>query len=60
VFDDLKNNATMAAMLAYAASEDPEKTSRELSVLPSLPNGSPRQWPKCGTARRSFATPTVP
>ena len=60
VFDDLKNNATMAAMLAYAASEDPEKTSRELSVLPSLPNGNPRQWPKCGTARRSFATPTIP
>jgi len=30
VFDDLKNNATMAAMLAYASSEDPERTSREL------------------------------
>jgi carboxypeptidase Q len=59
IFDDLKNNATMAAMLAYAASEDTEKTSRELSVLPPLPNGNPRNWPKCGTARRSFATPTA-
>ena len=57
VFDDLKNNATMAAMLAYAASEDPERTSRELSTLPSLPNGNPRPWPRCGTARRSFAPP---
>ena len=57
VFDDLKNNATMAAMLAYAASEDPERTSRELSTLPPLPNGSPRSWPRCGTARRSFAQP---
>jgi hypothetical protein len=59
VFDDLKNNATMAAMLAYAASEDPERTSRELSTLPSLPNGQPRQWPTCGKARRSFAPPSA-
>jgi carboxypeptidase Q len=58
IFDDLKNNATMAAMLAYAASEDPERTPRDLSTLPPLPNGNARAWPKCGTARRSFATPT--
>src|SRR5688500_19161510 len=51
VFDDLKNNATMAAMLAYAASEDTERTSRELTTLPPLPNGNARAWPKCGTAR---------
>jgi carboxypeptidase Q len=57
VFDDLKNNATMAAMLAYAASEDQEKTSREVSTLPPLPNGQARPWPKCGKARRSFAEP---
>ena len=57
IFDDLKNNATMAAMLAYAASEDPERTSRELSTLPPLPNGQPRNWPTCGKARRSFAQP---
>ena len=57
VFDDLKNNATMAAMLAYAASEDTEKTSREVSTLPSSPNGQARPWPRCGTARRSFAQP---
>jgi hypothetical protein len=54
VFDDLKNNATMAAMMAYAASEDPERTSRELSTLPPLPNGQPRPWPTCGKARRSY------
>jgi len=29
VFDDLKMNATIAAMFAYLASEDPEKVSRE-------------------------------
>jgi Zn-dependent M28 family amino/carboxypeptidase len=57
VFDDLKNNATMAAMLAYAASEDPEKVSREQSVLPPRPNGEPRPWPGCGKAPRSAAQP---
>jgi carboxypeptidase Q len=60
VFDDLKNNATMAAMLAYAASEDPERTSRDVSTLPPLPNGNQRPWPTCGKARRSFAQPTPP
>ena len=29
VFDDLKANATLAAMMAYLASEDPEKITRE-------------------------------
>ena len=57
VFDDLKNNATMAAMLAYAASEDREKTSRDQSVLPPRPNGEARPWPTCGRARRSAAQP---
>ena len=55
VFDDLKQNATLAAMLAYAASEDPEKLSREQSVLPPGPNGQPQTWPRCNPARRSFA-----
>jgi carboxypeptidase Q len=59
VFDDLKNNATMAAMLAYAASEDPERTSRDLSTLPALPNGNPRAWPTCGKARRHYSDQPV-
>jgi hypothetical protein len=29
VFDDLRNNATFVAMLAYLASEDPQRVSRE-------------------------------
>ena len=57
VFDDLKNNATMAAMLAYAASEDREKVSREQTTLPPRPNGEARPWPGCGRAQRSFAQP---
>ena len=52
--DDLKNNATLAAMLAYAASEDPERVPRDRTQLPAGANGQPRAWPTCGTARRSF------
>lgn len=55
VFDDLKNNATLAAMLAYLASEDPERVSRERSVLPPSPEtGRPREWLPCRPARRAY------
>lgn len=48
VFDDLKHNATLAAMLAYEASEDPEFISREKS-----PGTWPVDWPaNCGKAPR--------
>ncbi len=54
IFDDLKNNATLAAMLAYLASEDPERVPRDRSVLPTDPRtGEPRQWIPCRPARRS-------
>jgi hypothetical protein len=54
VFDDLRQNATTAAMMAYAASEDPTRTSRDQAVLIG-PNGQPRRWPTCTPARRSFS-----
>jgi hypothetical protein len=54
VFDDLKNNATLAAMLMYLASEDPERVSRERSVLPPTPQGQPREWLPCRPARRAY------
>jgi hypothetical protein len=45
VFDDLKENATLVAMLAYAASEDPERVPRDRAVLPIDPStGEPREW----------------
>ena len=54
VFDDLKENATLAAMLAYAASEDPERVPATRAVLPPNPGSDrPRPWMQCGTARRS-------
>ena len=55
VFDDLKNNATLAAMLAYAASEDPERVPRDRSILPPDPrSGAPREWLRCAPARRAW------
>jgi Zn-dependent M28 family amino/carboxypeptidase len=46
VFDDVRNNAILTAILAYKASEDPEKTSREKSVLPlNTRTGEQRTWP---------------
>jgi len=53
IFDDLKNNATLAAMLAYQASEDPELVPRTQRVLPNTPAGQPAAWPGCGQVRRS-------
>lgn len=57
VFDELKNNATLTAMLAYLASEDPETMPRDRRVFESGPRaaasggpgGFPGQtaWPAC-------------
>lgn len=55
VFDDLKNNATLAAMLAYRAAEDPTRVPRDQSILPPGVNNTPRSWPECRPAQRSPA-----
>ena len=47
VLPDLKNNATLAAMLAYAASEDPERVSREAATREG-------QRPNCPPVVREF------
>ena len=48
VFDDLKQNATLAAMLVYQASEDPERMTRETANLPLDPRtGEPRTFGPC-------------
>jgi hypothetical protein len=48
VFDDLRNNATLVAMLAYMASEDPSRVSN--ARRPLAPG---QQWPACRTSQRS-------
>lgn len=46
VFDDVRNNVILTAILAYMASESPEKTSREKSVMPlNTRTGEQRTWP---------------
>ncbi len=46
VFEDVRNNAILTAILTYMASEDPERTSREKAVLSINPRtGEQREWP---------------
>lgn len=46
VFDDVRSNAILTAILTYMASEDPEKTSRDRAVLPiDTRTGNQRNWP---------------
>lgn len=54
VFSDLRNNATLAAMVVYMASEDPERVPNDTRVLPIDPRtGEPGSWPQCRLPRRS-------
>lgn len=47
VFDDVRNNAILTAILAYLASEDPERTSTEKAKLPlNRRTGEPTLWPE--------------
>ena len=47
VFDDLRNNAMLAAIMVYMASEDPETTSKEKAELPNdVRTGKPGVWPE--------------
>ena len=69
VFDDLKSNATLTAMLAYLASEDPTMITRErvdlaaeaARIAQQSPNAAtgryrmPTTWPACVKAPRTTA-----
>jgi hypothetical protein len=50
VIDDLKNNATLTAMLAYLASEDPRTMPRDKAINPAT--GEPINWAPCPKATR--------
>ncbi|MGZ8411749.1 MAG: M20/M25/M40 family metallo-hydrolase [Gemmatirosa sp.] len=55
-FDDVRANATLVAMLAYLASEDPQTTSRERAVrIGEVARGTAGQWPTCQKAIRRWA-----
>jgi hypothetical protein len=44
VFDDVRGNVVLAAILAYMASEDDKQTSKEVRI-PIGRNGEPTSWP---------------
>jgi hypothetical protein len=50
VIDDLKNNATLTAMLAYLASEDPQFLPRDAAM--NAATGQPVAFPPCPKATR--------
>lgn len=53
VFDDVKNNVALIAIMTYLASEEAEKTSREKAVLPMHPRtGKQMEWPTPRDANR--------
>lgn len=53
VFDDVRSNAILTAILTYMASEDPETTSRERATLPRNPRtGEQMTWPEPRDATR--------
>ncbi len=52
--DDLKNNATLTAMLVYLASEDDRVPRDRRTVMPtSRRTGEPMTWPQCRDGRRA-------
>lgn len=54
VMDDVKNNATLTAMLVYLASEEPDRLPRDRRVLGMNPRtGEQRTWPQCREPARS-------
>lgn len=57
VFDDVRSNAILTAILAYMASEDDSKTSNEKSVLPnSKRTGKQLEWPTQRAPTRNGGT----
>ena len=48
VFEEIRSNAALVAMLVYLASEDPERVSRTEQVLPGN-----QSWPACQPGQAS-------
>lgn len=55
---NLRRNATLIAMLAYLASEDPVTVPRDQRVMSPSSSGEARPWPACTKAVRSSAEST--
>ena len=57
VFDELKGNATLTAMLVYLASEDPRQTPRMQRIMPPK-DGQAQSWPACTAPARASSEST--
>jgi carboxypeptidase Q len=55
IADNLKRNATLTAMLAYLASEDPGTVPRDRRIMPPGQNGAAQEWPACAKPARKSA-----
>lgn len=53
VFDDLKYNVILTAVMTYMASEEPTLVNRERRVLPVGRDGKPAEWPAIRQPRRT-------
>jgi len=54
VIDEVTNNAVLTAMLAYLASEEPDKLPRDHAALGINPRtGEPMAWPQCRQPARN-------
>ncbi len=55
VFDDLRNNAILTAMLVYLASEEPDRLPRDRRTqVFNARSGRESTWPTCRDGARSF------
>ncbi|HEY4215768.1 MAG TPA: M20/M25/M40 family metallo-hydrolase [Gemmatimonadaceae bacterium] len=60
-FDEVKRNATLVALFAYEASEDPTFVSRARRTPPTDPrSGQAMRVPQCGTPPRSYGASVRP
>jgi hypothetical protein len=56
VLSEVRNNATLTAMLAYQAAQDPDQVPRVRRVMPvNSRTGQQTTWPECAPPARSFA-----
>lgn len=55
VFDEVRRNAVLTAMLAYLASEDPERVARDQRIMPNdRRTGQSQTWPACQDGNRDW------
>ena len=55
VWDEVRSNAILTAMLTYLASEEPELMARDRRSLPAAEEtGQPQDWPSCRTPLRAW------